>query len=82
MKGYTNGHTVNSFLGRLFVGRIQQLLSIQPKALDSAVLPELQIAVGVSMSQGLTLLLQKVFNCSSLIEKDSQMITHNMAVVA
>jgi hypothetical protein len=34
------------------------------------------------MSQGLALLLQKVFKCSPLIEKDSQMITHNMAVVA
>jgi hypothetical protein len=66
----------------LFLGRIQEFLTFQIEALDCAILPELKITIGATMGQNLTLLLQKILQCSSLVIEYTKVIAHNMAVLA
>lgn len=48
----------------------------------SAILPELQIAIRMSMRESLTILFQQIFHSGALVEEHSQVVTHDMAVLA
>lgn len=46
--------------GTLLVRRAQELFAVQVKTLDGAILPELEVTIGATMCQNLTLVLQKI----------------------